>query len=163
MLKNWAADAAAEKPSRAAENNLFLKTSVKQLAYDFFLCLENARIAMHLLLEGDGFHDDCIFVSLLSEIRVLSFLMSLDDNSPYIVRRLEARLHVPAYKTHEELVSYFHPAYKGAVQKVCGAYDEFYVDGVGMEIIRRLRAGPLPESSASYGKGPALAAVTMYR
>jgi hypothetical protein len=56
------------------------------------------------------------------------------------------------YKTHEELQSYFHPAYGGAVRKVCDSYREFYVDGVGMDIIERLRAGPVVQIQANRQK-----------
>jgi len=138
MLKNWAIDAASEKPSLAAQNPFFVKTTIKQIAYDFFLCLENARIAIHLLLEGDGLHDDCVFVCLLSEIRALSFLINL-PNSPYIQERLHARLERPNYHTVEELESYLHPAFRPALDRIFDTYEKFYMDAAGLEIIEKLR------------------------
>jgi hypothetical protein len=163
MLKNWAVDASSEKPSLASDGDLFWKGTLRQTIYDFLLCLENARIALHLLLEGDDLHDDSIFVCLMSEIRAFAFLKDLTDNATYISRRLEARLQPPVFRTHEELESYLHPAYAASVRKVCANYLPFYEDNVGKDVIEKLRQATAekarPSASRHWGLREAAARV----
>ena len=129
------------------------------------LCLENARIALHLLLEGDDLHDDSIFVCLMSEIRAFAFLKDLPDNATYISRRLDARMQPPVYRTHEELESYLHPEYAASVRKVCANYLEFYGDNVGEDVIEKLRKATAekarPSASRQWGLKQALARITV--
>jgi hypothetical protein len=138
MLKNWAIDATSEKPSLASHNERFVDETLKQTMYDLFLCLENARIALHLLLEGDDLHDDSIFVCMMSEIRAFVFLAGMKDNVTYIRDRLDARLQRPVFRTHEELESYLHPAYIVAVRKMCEKYKEFYNEDLDKVIVEKL-------------------------
>jgi hypothetical protein len=152
MLRNWAVDASGENPTNMSKEDKIWKNALRQTIYDFYLCLENARIALHLLLEGDDLHDDGIFVCLMSEIRAFIFLKGLDNNVRYINERLDARLQPPVFRTHEELESYLHPAYAAALRKMCASYEQFYEDNVGKDIIEKLcvvsengtRALPLP-------------------
>jgi hypothetical protein len=80
MLKNWAIDASSENPTDMSKDDRIWRIALRQTMYDFFLCLENARIALHLLLEGEDLQDDSLFVCLMSEIRVFIFLKGLDYN-----------------------------------------------------------------------------------
>jgi hypothetical protein len=159
MLKNRAIDASSEKPSNASKAAEFWKNTLRQTMYDFFLCLENARIALHLLLEGDDLHDDSIFICLMSEIRAFVFLRGLNDNGAYISERLDARLRPPVFGTHEELESYLHPAYAVAVRKMCTSYEQFYEDNIGKEIIEKLRVTTATNTTA----GPSRLAVQTVR
>jgi hypothetical protein len=164
MLRSWAIDASGKEPSLASKELEFVGTTLKQIMYDFLLCLENARIALHLLLEGDEMHDDSIFVCLMSEIRAFIVLKKMQDNAPYIRDRLEARLSPPHLGTLEELESYLHPVYAAAVCKMCDKYTKFYGDDVGIEIIHKLRADveeSLRRAASATATGPAEKAPAM--
>jgi hypothetical protein len=128
MLKAWVADIEGKHPERygaeissklSPEDRDILRRLLKQIIYDCFICFENARISLHCLLERGRFHDQSIFVCLLSEIRAFAFSRSCPDNVEYIRRRLAARLQRQSIRSEEpiegiidEFERYSHPAYR---------------------------------------------------
>jgi hypothetical protein len=154
MLRNWANWLL--KSGRTTEEILvgkeeqFLHESVKQIMYDFYLCLENARISLHELLENGEFHDNCIFVCLISEIRAFAFLRKHYGQTEYIGMRLEKRLEVANGRSFEALESYLREEYAIGVARLRGMYENYYPDHFGMDIITAIEQGRPADRSLSW-------------
>jgi hypothetical protein len=133
MDKKVAVDATSCARKLSRTDAEILKGLLRQIIYDFLICLENARIALHFLLEKGTFHRDWIFTCLLSEIRAFEFINEQQNVSGYIKRRLAFRLKASFSKEadsaegsndiHEQ---YSHPAFDDAVRKLCRFYDLYY-------------------------------------
>jgi hypothetical protein len=164
MLKAWVADVEGKYPERRGAQDLSFKLTseernilrgiLKQIIYDCFICLENARVSLHCLLEKGTFHDQSIFVCLLSEIRAFAFSRSCPDNVEYLRRRLAARLPRQSIRSEEriegmidEFERYSHPAYRESLQILCEEYHRYYENekGVGSDIVATLcgRSSPV--------------------
>jgi hypothetical protein len=110
---------------------------IRQIIYDFFLCIENARIAFHLLLEGGDFHDTCIVVCLVSDLRAYSFLAEQypEATDAHIADRLALQISAPKKHSYEELESYLHHSYYNAMLRADQIYNDYYPDRTGAEIV----------------------------
>ena len=50
----------SDKPRQASKSIDYVNVTIRQIMYDFFLCLEDARIALHLLLGRTGVAERCL-------------------------------------------------------------------------------------------------------
>ncbi len=147
MLKSWAADVSKLCPTLSDENVRILRGILEQIINDLFICLENARISLHCLLERGSLHDQSIFVCLLSEIRAFTFLRTRTSNVDYTRRRFADRLRPQRNgserlatsreqidEAYDELECYSHPAFSRAIRKLLENYDSYYGKGLGNDV-----------------------------
>jgi hypothetical protein len=159
MLKSWAIDIENNHRLASSQSGMnllhlspreteIMQNILAQVIYDLFICLENARISLHYLLEGGRLHDQSIFLCLLSEIRAFAFLRARYADVEYIRARLEDRsgraTEISDDEWYDEFERYSHPEFQNAITKLRKNYERFYGKGQGSEVVDILGDVPSP-------------------